>query len=110
MFILLNNHFSYRLSNILVSAYGTVNHVKDYHLGTASDQEIWRFAGQQNGVIISKDMDFYHLLNRYGPPPKLIWIRIGNATTQQIADLLINQSVKVQNFLSDASLSLLQLY
>ncbi len=96
---------------MLRTTYQDLHHVKEFQLEKASDDKIWAHAQQyKEAAIITKDMDFYHLLNRYGPPPKVIWIRIGNSTTQQIAQLLIDQSVKIRHFLSNNTLSLLELY
>ncbi|MGB3585279.1 MAG: DUF5615 family PIN-like protein, partial [Tunicatimonas sp.] len=106
MFLLLDNHLSFRLIGILRTTYQELHHVKDYQLEKASDDEIWSFARQQkDAAIVTKDMDFYHLLNHYGPPPKVIWIRIGNSTTQHVAQLLIAQSVTIKKFLSSDTLS-----
>ena len=111
MFLLLDNHLSFRLPDLLNSTYADLHHVKEFQLEKASDNKIWDFAKQHtNAAIVTKDMDFYHLLNRYGPPPKLIWIRTGNSTTRQIAELLLNQSVKIHHFVSSSTLSLLELY
>lgn len=109
-FPILDNNLSSRLPQILADAYGKVHHVKDYGLETSSDHEIWNYVRQRNGTIFSKDMDFYHLLNRFGHPPKIIWIRTGNATTRQIANLLIDKADVVQQFLKNDQLGLLELY
>ena len=29
-------------------------------------------------MIVSKDADFYQRSVTYGPPPKVVWLRIGN--------------------------------
>ena len=111
MFLLLDNHLSFRLTGILRATYQELHHVREFQLERATDDIIWFFAKQhKNAAIITKDKDFYHLLNHHGPPPKVIWIQVGNSTTQQIAQLLIDQSVKIKHFLSSDTLSLLMLY
>jgi predicted nuclease of predicted toxin-antitoxin system len=37
---------------------------------------------------VSKDTDFRQLAFLYGPPPKVIWLRVGNVSTAVIEDLL----------------------
>ena len=37
---------------------------------------------------MSKDTDFRQLAFLYGPPPKVIWLRVGNVSTAVIEDLL----------------------
>ena len=111
MFLLLDNHLSFRLTHMLRRTYPELHHVKEFQLEKSLDDKIWAFAGQQqNAAIVTKDLDFYHLLNRYGPPPKLIWIRVGNCTTQQIATLLTDQLAQIHSFLLNDANSLLELY
>ena len=37
---------------------------------------------------MSKDTDFRQLAFLYGPPPKVIWVRVGNGSTSVIENLL----------------------
>ncbi len=43
-------------------------------LRDADDEAIFLKAKMQNVVLMSKDIDFVMLLERFGPPPQLIWI------------------------------------
>ena len=52
-------------------------HVADLRLDTATDRAIWDYAGTHGYVIASKDTDFRQLAFLYGPPPKVIWLRVG---------------------------------
>jgi len=49
---------------------------------------IWGRAAKDGFVIVTKDEDFHRLSVLLGPPPKVIWIRLGNCTTADIARLL----------------------
>jgi predicted nuclease of predicted toxin-antitoxin system len=53
-------------------------------LASATDQEIWAYAREQDFTVISKDNDFRSLSLVNGAPPKVIWLRIGNASTAGI--------------------------
>ncbi len=53
-----------------------------------NDVEIWNFAKIENFVIVTFDSDFYDISLINGCPPKIIWIRKGNLTTNQIIALL----------------------
>ena len=47
-------------------------------------------------MIVSKDSDFRQLAFLNGPPPKAVWLRLGNASTSEIcAALRSNQNVMV---------------
>ncbi|TDO10514.1 hypothetical protein DFO68_10539 [Halomonas ventosae] len=38
--------------------------------------------------MLTKDRDFPDLLERYGPPPRVIWITMGNTTNVRMRDVL----------------------
>jgi len=54
----------------------------------ASDEAIWTHAREMGFLIVTKDEDFQRLSVWRGAPPKVVWIRLGNCTTSQVADLL----------------------
>jgi predicted nuclease of predicted toxin-antitoxin system len=62
--------------------------VRQAGLASADDQAVWEYAGRHGLAIVSKDSDFQHRALLYGPPPKVIWVRLGNCSTAQIAILL----------------------
>jgi predicted nuclease of predicted toxin-antitoxin system len=43
-----------------------------------TDHELWIIARDQNFVVLTRDTDFFDRLMLEGPPPKVIWIRLGN--------------------------------
>lgn len=45
-------------------------------------------AGEHDYVIVSKDSDFRQLAFLMGPPPKTMWLRVGNRSTAEIAAFL----------------------
>jgi len=57
-------------------------------LTNAEDIDIWDFARKNDYVIVTFDADFYDIGIINGCPPKIVWLRTGNLTTNQIADLL----------------------
>ncbi len=44
-------------------------------------------------------MDFYELSNYYGHPPKIIWLRFGNKSTNDLAQLIIDKFETVKEFI-----------
>ncbi|MES2732731.1 MAG: DUF5615 family PIN-like protein [Bacteroidota bacterium] len=109
-YIIIDNNLSYRLRDMVFGQFTDVYHVKELGFEAKNDDVIWSFAASKRGIILTKDADFYHLLNLYGPPPKIIWIRIGNATTQSIAHLLKSKFSEIDNFLQNPHNGLLELY
>jgi predicted nuclease of predicted toxin-antitoxin system len=70
---------------------------------------VWEFALREGFVLVSKDTDFNDLVTLRGFPPKLIWLQIGNCTTQQIEDLLRRHQVAIEQFAIDAGAGVLAL-
>ena len=65
----------------------------------APDRAIWRHAQENGLVIISKDEDFHRLSIFFGPPPKVIWIHLGNCSTDDIIRLLKERRSDIAAFL-----------
>ena len=38
---------------------------------------------------MTKDRDFLHLLFEQGPPPQMIWLRVGNSSNQALQAVLL---------------------
>ncbi len=99
----LSRHLVARLSDNFPDS----THVLELGLDTASDNEIWDYAGQHGYTIVSKDSDFRQLAFLLGPPPKAVWLRLGNATTNDIAEVLRVRQRLITEFDSSESESLL---
>jgi len=62
--------------------------VRDVGLLGAEDSEIFERARAEADVVLTKDRDFVDLLERLGPPPKVIWITVGNTSNQHLEQVL----------------------
>ncbi len=69
-----------------------VRHVHHLNLLSSSDNEIFRKAksSELNVVIITKDEDFVDLVLRMKPPPKIIWLTVGNVTNLHLKKILLD--------------------
>ncbi len=54
----------------------------------ATDETIFAAARKVNAIVLTKNSDFLDLLDRYGPPPKIIWLTMGNTTNARMRDVL----------------------
>lgn len=70
---------------------------------------MWEYAADRGATLVSKDNDFRQFSFLKGHPPKVIWLSVGNAGTEAIAELLVMHRESVQIFLSDPEASLLVL-
>ena len=107
MKLLFDQNLSYRLVDSLHDLFPESAHVRSVGLATATDAEVWGFAGANGYVIVTKDWDFNQLAFLHGPPPKVVWIQLGNCTTQDVDGLLASRHPDVIAFDADESASLL---
>ncbi len=56
-----------------------------------TDRQIWDYARERNCNIITRDTDFFDRLLLDGPPPKVIWVRLGNDLQKIAHDLILRQ-------------------
>jgi len=56
---------------------------------------------QQGFAIVTKDADFHQRSFLFGHPPKVIWVRVGNASTAKIEALLRRRAADADVFCSD---------
>jgi len=54
----------------------------------ANDTEIFDAARTAQAIVLTKDGDFVLQLERYGPPPKIVWLRCGNTSNSHLRELL----------------------
>ncbi|MBL0030843.1 MAG: DUF5615 family PIN-like protein [Bacteroidetes bacterium] len=101
MKLLFDQNISFRVISKLADFFQGSGQVKNLGLQDNSDLEIWKFAKENNFSIVTFDSDFFDLANLYGHPPKVIWLRTGNCTTQEIVDLLISKSEIINDFISN---------
>jgi predicted nuclease of predicted toxin-antitoxin system len=63
--------------------------VRELGLRDADDREIFAQARSAGAVVVTKDRDFLHLLFEQGPPPQVIWLRVGNSSNQALQAVLL---------------------
>jgi predicted nuclease of predicted toxin-antitoxin system len=68
---------------------------------TATDNEIFEKAREEDAVILTKDGDFIDLVNRHGPPPKVVWLSCGNTTNARLRQIMTTQWVRVDQLLRE---------
>ena len=88
--LLLDENLSYKLVSRLIHEFPDVQAVvKVIDLGEgASDERVWEYAKANNLVLTTKDKDFVNYWKRFGPPPKLIKLNIGNCRINALELLL----------------------
>ena len=109
MKLLFDENLSFRLIAALADLYPGSTHVRMIGLLGADDPTIWAHATEHEFVLVSKDTDFYERSVLYGAPPKVIWLRIGNSTVADTADVLRDQYIRIRRFHDDSAATFLPL-
>lgn len=109
MRLLFDQNLSHRLVGQLTSEFPDSAHVRDCGLDAASDLDVWEYAAAQGFMIVSKDVDFQQRSLLKGPPPKVIWVRLGNCSTSNVESLLRKRLAAIHAFESDPTASFLVL-
>jgi len=107
--LLFDQNLSRRLPALLAAEFPGSEQVIRAGLAGADDRTVWSFAAAHGFAIVSKDSDFQKLSAALGPPPKVVWLRVGNGPTRDIVALLRTRAVDVLAFLADPAAALLEL-
>lgn len=109
MKLLFDQNLSSALVGRLSDLFPESIHVKNAGMAKADDDAIWAHAAENEFTIISKDSDFQQRSLLFGAPPKVVWLRVGNCSTDRIVKLVTERSVEIHTFESDPLQSLLVL-
>jgi predicted nuclease of predicted toxin-antitoxin system len=71
---------------------------------------VWNYAKQHDFIIVTKDSDFSDLLILLGFPPKVIWIRRGNCSTNDIEQILRDNHSAIMQLESNEDAGILTLF
>jgi predicted nuclease of predicted toxin-antitoxin system len=107
--LLFDENLSSRLVGALADQFPDSSHVNSIGLASATDLVIWAYAREHDFTVVSKDDDFRSLSLVNGAPPKVIWLRTGNASTAGIEAFIRSALVKIRTFEMSPEESLLVL-
>ena len=109
MRLLFDENLSARLVAAVADAYPGSAHVVAEGLGGAPDERVWELAAAGGFVLVTKDEDFHRLSVLRGPPPKVVWIRLGNCATADVARLLHVRAEQIARFVDHEDAAFLAL-
>ncbi len=109
MSLLFDQNLSRRLPALLAGEFPGSEQVLLAGLDRADDRAVWAYAAARNLAVVSKDADFRNLSAALGPPPKVVWLRVGNRPTRDVVALLRSRTADVRTFLADPTSTLLEL-
>jgi len=101
MKLLLDQNISFRIANKIQDIFPESRQVKDLGLENSKDSAIWVYAKENGYCIVTFDADFYDLGLVKGASPKVIWLRLGNTSMQEIEKILRKNFDLIKTFLTD---------
>ena len=75
--------------------------LKNLELDRALDRDILLKAKEQDVVLVTKDADFLKLLDELGPPPKVLYLRLGNSTNAYLRDFFLKSWQEILPFFEE---------
>jgi predicted nuclease of predicted toxin-antitoxin system len=82
--LLFDQNLSHNLVALLSDVFPGSAHVRAVGLGQGTDAEVWAHAREHDFVLVSKDEDFHQMSFLLGPPPQVVWVRLGNCSTRDV--------------------------
>lgn len=80
-------------------------HTNTLELGNNTpDQTVIRVCSEQDRILITKDLDFYHSKMLHDKPKKLLLVKVGNCKTRTLLDLFRRNISKLESIFKEASL------
>jgi predicted nuclease of predicted toxin-antitoxin system len=107
--LLFDQNISRRVLTALGDVFPESAHVFHLEMACEDDLMIWNYARENGFTIVTKDKDFLQRSVLMGHPPKIIHLRLGNCTVEEIVSLLLQQSGHLKAFQKHASKSYLLL-
>ena len=104
MKIWLDAHLSPAIAKFLNEEF-SVNAVSLRSLGLrdSEDEDIFMKAKKANAVFFTKDDDFVELLERFGSSPKVVWLRTGNTSNQEVKRIFSSSFKSITSLLESGN-------
>ena len=109
MKLFFDQNLSPRLVEALSDVFPGSAHVQAQGLDRSSDERLWDFARDNDFAIVTTDVDFSDRGAMLGHPPKVVWIRLGNCATADVARLLRFRAEDVKAFVEHEEATFLEL-
>ena len=110
MKLLFDHNLSPRLIALLHDQFPESNHVHLLGLSAVDDKVVREYACENDYLIVTKDSDFSDLCLLLGFPPKIIWIRRGNCSTNAIESILRENFASIVRLVNDPNSGVLTIY
>jgi predicted nuclease of predicted toxin-antitoxin system len=107
--LLLDENLSEAVLGRLLATFPNSSHVRRALGLGAADCLVWQQAKDSGCVLVTRDEDFQRLSLLHGAPPKVIWLSGHNLHNAQVIDTLLRARERIEAFVMDRELALLEL-
>ena len=109
MRLLFDEQLSEDLCRLLEDVFPGSLHVRELGAGGMSDLAVWQLAQDRQCLLVTKDEDFHRLSVLRGAPPKVVWLRLGNCSTTEVAVTLRKYGADIRSFAEQGKVTVLEL-
>ena len=109
MKLLFDQNIWFRVAKNIQEIFLGAQHVSDLRLEGVNDIVIWSFAKSNGYCIVTFDFDFIDLSTLKGFPQKIIWLRLGNSTTDKLIARLRTDATIIKEFLESTDTAFLEI-
>lgn len=110
MRLLFDHNLSHKLVQKLADLFPDSTQTRFLNFAFANDGTIWDHAKAHGFIIVTLDKDFAALALQRGTPPKIIWLRCGNATVSEVEFLLRANFHVIQHFETHPTADILEIW
>lgn len=109
MKLLFDQNISFKVAKNIQDVFKGAQHVSDLRLEGVKDIDIWLFAKNNDYCIVTFDFDFIDLSTLNGFPPKVIWLRLGNSSTEKLLTRLKADASMISEFITSNDIAFLEI-
>ncbi len=95
MKLLFDQNLAPALAQRLADVFPESLHVRDAGLQRAPDDQVWQFALERGLAIVTRDSDFQERSQIAAVAPRIVWIRRGNCSTDDMEALLRRHAARI---------------
>jgi len=98
--LLLDENLSFKIIRSVETQFPNSLHVRTIGLNNSSDYDIWNYAKANSLAIVTYDADFLNISILRGCPLKIILLKQGNRSKNEIISTLSKNEIEIKDFLT----------
>lgn len=107
--LLFDQNISFKVAKKVQDIFPGAKHLSDLRLEGLKDMAIWEYAKTNQFCIVTFDFDFIDISTLKGAPPKIIWLRFGNSTSEKIVSRFLSDAKLIHEFLLSDDMAFLEM-